>query len=140
MSLRAVRADLHQLDPVAIRVRDPRLPVVVDAEARLDDDPDSGCAQPLDVALEIVGHQAEVGEGPLRRRAGLRAVREQLDEAVAAEMQVDQHQGAVLAEQPERFADAELLVESQAGVHVMAVKGGVGKVNDHRVPRVRRLG
>ena len=126
-------AELHQLDRVAVRIGQPRLPVVVEAEARLTVDRDALAGQRGDVGVEVVTDEAEVHEAPtLHRRLG--TIREQLQKPIAAQMEVHEHQRAVRVMQPERLVDAEGGVELERPLEVVDAERGMAEVGEHALP------
>ena len=59
---------------------------------------------------------------------------EDLDKAVARDVEVDEHERAVVVVQPESLFDAEYFVEAEGGVYVVGREGGVSEVCDLGYP------
>jgi hypothetical protein len=64
-------------------------------------------------------------------RIGRRSAGEDLDKAVARDVQVDEHEGAVVVVEAEGLLDAEQGVELERSPHVARGEGGVPYVFDH---------
>ena len=84
--------------------------------------------------MEIVAHETEVHEAPTRDW-GLGPIREELQEAISAEVEVHEHQRSVRVVQPERLADAKGRVEAQRALEIVYAQGGMAEVGEHRQPK-----
>src|SRR5919107_1664002 len=129
--LRRSFGELHEFDLVAVGIPRPRLPIAVAADGRFAVYGRAVLPQVLDGRVQIIGQQADVHKALRPVQIGRRSAGEDLDKAVARDVQVHEHQGAVIFVQPERLLDAEHIVEADGLIYVVRREGGVSEVGDH---------
>src|SRR3712207_2016073 len=132
LALRRILRELHQLYRVAVRVFYPRLPVIIQPDHRLPVQGHTLRPEMFADGVYIVCQEADVHEALYAVGGGGRTPGEHLDEAVARDVQVDEHEGAVVVVQPEGLADAEQSVEFERLLYVVGREGGMPQVGDHR--------
>ena len=76
-------------------------------------------AQTLDGRVDIVGKQADMLEALFPVWVGGWSAGKDLDKAVARDVEVDEHERAVVVVQPEGLFDTENSVEAEGGVYVV---------------------
>ena len=91
----------------------------------------AGLAKLLHEPMHIVCDQAQVHKTARAVGGRLGAAGENLDEAVAGNVQVDQHEPAIGVVEAKGFMNAKLGVESQRAVEVVGRKGKVADIGDH---------
>src|SRR5215212_5573459 len=129
--LRRLCGELYQFDLVAVGIPRPRLPITVQADGRFAVYGSAVLPQALDVRVQIIGQQADVHEALRSVRIGKRSAGEDLDKAVARNVQIHEHQRVVIFVQPESLFDAEHLVEADGLIYVVCREGGVSEIGDH---------
>jgi hypothetical protein len=119
--LLAVVGHLHQLDAVAVRILDPRLPVAVDGQLLRPEQGDSLSLDLRDDGVDVVDGQAEMVEpdGVRRRCPIAHRVGEQFDVLLVGNPEIDDPQPAILL-QSEHLGETELVdVEVERPVDVL---------------------
>ena len=119
--LARVGGHLHQFDAVAFGIGDPGLAVAIKAGDDAARDRDAASFQLGHRHIEIGDGDAEVAHADRLARRGLAgAVREEFEVLIIGQAQVDEHQIAVVAVQPEHLGAIELLhVETDDRVEIL---------------------
>ena len=94
--LRRFFGELHEFDLVAVRIPRPRLPVAVEADGGLTVYRRAVLPQALDGRGQVIGQQTDVHEALRPVWSWGRSAGEDLNKAIARDMQVDEHKRAVV--------------------------------------------